>query len=50
MSELNDTDVIPRHLIEDRQRDQPDVDNLNYEQLLELQEKIGHVSKGFSMY
>ena len=28
---------------------QPDVDNLSYEQLLALEERIGHVSKGLSM-
>ena len=49
-SGMNDSDVIPQHVFEESKRNQPDVDNLNYEQLLELGDKIGHVSKGFSMY
>ena len=28
---MNDSDVIPQHVIEESKRNQPDVDNLNYE-------------------
>ena len=30
-SGMNDSDVIPRHVIEESKRNQPDIDNLNYE-------------------
>lgn len=32
----------------DRDPNQPDVDNMTYEQLMELQERTGHVSRGLT--